>query len=112
MPFPEWTPPKVSDEPGEPGWGPAGDLRRSMGVLKHAPPTPQEQRIAELEAALRALTARSPILDAYGEADTGVWCFFCRREQQAHAAAWDQAREEHEPGCPLVGARALLPPPP
>lgn len=103
MPFPEWTPPKVSDDPTEPGWGPAGDLRRSLEVLKSAPPTLHEQRIAELEAALRALVAVEPVFRNHH----GDWaCLRC--ELLLPITSGDPVGFRHAPNCPVTVARTLL----
>jgi hypothetical protein len=105
MPFPEWTPPRVSDEPTAPGWGPAGDLRRSMEVLGRAPPTPQEQRITDLEAALRALVEIEPVFRNHH----GYWaCLRC--EALLPITSGDPVGFRHAPDCPVTVARALLPP--
>jgi hypothetical protein len=68
-------------------------------AAKRSGPDPLHNRIAELEAALRALVEPEPV-KYEGRYDAPALCAYC-----SGALAGDVP---HEPDCPVVVARALL----
>lgn len=67
---------------------------------KRSGPDPRDERIAALEAALRALVGgEQPVVEDDGE----YFCWFCDKKAPGRMRPLT-----HEPGCPWVTARALL----